>query len=69
MSEAHGTPPVDVSRIDPGLQPVLIALLYGFPGLALIVLLVRFWRRKIEKQLGVGKFSGPIRFLSTNANI
>lgn len=50
-----GTPPVpDMSNIDPGLQPTLIAMLYLFPGLALIVLMVRFWRKSVDHLLGGG---------------
>ncbi|KAH5372447.1 hypothetical protein HBI49_062290 [Parastagonospora nodorum] len=48
-----GPPPVpDMSHVDPGLQPTLIALLYLFPGLALLVLLVRFWRKSVDHLLG-----------------
>jgi hypothetical protein len=58
MSAPAGTgpPPVpDMSHVDPGLQPTLIALLYLFPGLALIVLLIRFWRKSIDHLLGGGE--------------
>jgi hypothetical protein len=52
-----GPPPMkDMSNVDPGLQPTLIALLYLFPGLALLVLLVRFWRKSVDHLLGGGMF-------------
>ncbi|KAF2258260.1 hypothetical protein CC78DRAFT_587367 [Lojkania enalia] len=35
-----------------GLQPALIALLYAFPALALIVVVVRIWRKKVDRALG-----------------
>jgi hypothetical protein len=47
-------PAPDMSGVDPGLQPTLIAMLYSFPGLALVVLLVRFWRKWIDNILGGG---------------
>jgi len=50
-----GPPPApDMSNVDPGLQPVLIAMLYLFPGLALTVLMVRFWRKSVDHLLGGG---------------
>ncbi|KAF2133475.1 hypothetical protein P153DRAFT_420346 [Dothidotthia symphoricarpi CBS 119687] len=52
MVNAGGMPPADMSNVDPGLQPVLIALLYLFPFLALAVLVVRFWRKWTDKLLG-----------------
>jgi hypothetical protein len=52
-----GPPPApDMSHVDPGLQPLLITLLYLFPGLALLVLLVRFWRKSVDRLLGGGGF-------------
>jgi hypothetical protein len=51
---APGMPAPDMSGVDPGLQPTLIAMLYLFPGLALVVLLVRFWRKWVDKILGGG---------------
>jgi hypothetical protein len=57
MVEAFSPPPVGMSPVDPGLQPILIALLFGFPALALIVLIVRFWRKASEKRLGGGRCS------------
>ncbi|KAH7398496.1 hypothetical protein BKA66DRAFT_556670 [Pyrenochaeta sp. MPI-SDFR-AT-0127] len=45
-------PAPDMSGVDPGLQPTLITLLYLFPGLALAVLLVRFWRKWKDNLLG-----------------
>ncbi|KAI4934188.1 hypothetical protein J4E85_002044 [Alternaria conjuncta] len=45
-------PAPDMSGVDPGLQPTLIALLYLFPGLALAVLMVRFWRKWQDHILG-----------------
>lgn len=48
-------PAPDMSGVDPGLQPTLITLLYLFPGLALAVLLVRFWRKWKDNLLGGGK--------------
>ena len=48
-------PPPDMSKVDPGLQPTLIALLYLFPGLALAVLIVRFWRKWKDHLLGGGE--------------
>lgn len=47
-------PGPDMSGVDPGLQPTLIALLYLFPGLALAVLMVRFWRKWQDHILGGG---------------
>ncbi|KAI8942620.1 hypothetical protein NX059_000673 [Plenodomus lindquistii] len=41
-----------MSGVDPGLQPTLITLLYLFPGLALAVLFVRFWRKWKDNLLG-----------------
>jgi hypothetical protein len=57
MVEGSSPPPVDMSHVDPGLQPILIALLFGFPAAALIVLIVRFWRKASEKRLGGGRCS------------
>ena len=48
-------PAPDMSGVDPGLQPTLLALLYLFPALALAVLLVRFWRKWKDHLLGGGK--------------
>jgi hypothetical protein len=48
-------PAPDMSGVDPGLQPALIALLYLFPALALAVLLVRFWRKYVDGILGGGE--------------
>lgn len=48
-------PMPDMSNVDPGLQPTLIALMYLFPGLALAVLLVRFWRKSVDHLLGGGE--------------
>lgn len=48
-------PASDMSGVDPGLQPTLIALLYLFPGLALAVLCVRLWKKWRENILGGGK--------------
>lgn len=48
--------PPDMSNVDPGLQPTLIALLYLFPGLALAVLIVRFWKRHRDHNLGGGEY-------------
>ncbi|KAF1846542.1 uncharacterized protein K460DRAFT_367295 [Cucurbitaria berberidis CBS 394.84] len=42
----------DMSGVDPGLQPALVALLYLFPAIALAVLLVRFWRKWKDHLLG-----------------
>jgi hypothetical protein len=47
--------PPDMSGVDPGLQPALIALLYLCPGLALSVLLVRFWCKFKDELLGWGE--------------
>ena len=55
MSVPGAMQPPDISTLDPGLQPALIALIYLFPGLALLVLIVRFWRKWSEKLLGGGK--------------
>jgi hypothetical protein len=57
MVEASSPPPVDLTQVDPGLQPLLIGLLFGFPAAALIVLIVRFWRKASEKRLGGGRCS------------
>ncbi|KAF2728888.1 hypothetical protein EJ04DRAFT_538163 [Polyplosphaeria fusca] len=35
-----------------GLQPALIALLYLFPALALGIIIVRLWRKQIDRTLG-----------------
>jgi hypothetical protein len=51
---APGIPAPDMSGVDSGLQPTLIAMLYLFPGLALVVLLVRFWRKWVDNILGGG---------------
>lgn len=49
-------PPMpDMSHVDPGLQPTLIALLYLFPAVALSVLIVRFWRKSADHLLGGGE--------------
>ncbi|KAL5117904.1 hypothetical protein ACEQ8H_004223 [Pleosporales sp. CAS-2024a] len=48
---AGRAPMPDMSHVDPGLQPTLIALLYLFPALALSVLLVRFWRKWVDHLL------------------
>jgi hypothetical protein len=57
MSVPPGPMPApDMSGVDPGLQPTLIALLYLFPGLALAVLLVRFWRKSVDHLLGGGGY-------------
>jgi hypothetical protein len=50
----------DMSGVDPGLQPTLIALLYLFPALALAVLLVRFWRKWVDGILGGGEIFSSI---------
>jgi hypothetical protein len=57
MSAPLGPPPgpPDMSNVDPGLQPTLIALLYLFPSLALAVLIVRFWKKQSDRILGGGK--------------
>ena len=58
MSAPPGAGPLpapDMSNVDPGLQPTLIALLYLFPGLALFVLMVRFWRKYVDRLLGGGE--------------
>lgn len=47
-------PAPDMSSVDPGLQPLLITLLYLFPGLALSVLCVRLWKKWKEHNLGGG---------------
>ena len=47
-------PPPDMSNVDPGLQPALITLLYLFPGLALAVLLIRFWKKYVDRIFGGG---------------
>jgi hypothetical protein len=52
---APAMPAPDMSDVDPGLQPALIALLYLFPALALAVLLVRFWRKYVDGILGGGE--------------
>jgi hypothetical protein len=49
------TPVPDTSIVNPGLQPLLITLLYLFPGLALLVLIIRFWKKSIDCLLGGGK--------------
>jgi hypothetical protein len=56
MSAPLGPPPgpPDMSNVDPGLQPTLIALLYLFPGLALTVLIVRFWKKHSDRIFGGG---------------
>lgn len=48
-------PPPDMSNVDPGLQPALITLLYLWPGLALAILVVRFWRKWKDNLLGGGE--------------
>ena len=56
MSAPAGPMPApDMSNVDPGLQPTLIALLYLFPALALAVLTVRFWKKYVDHILGGGK--------------
>jgi hypothetical protein len=59
---APAMPAPDMSGVDPGLQPTLIALLYLFPALALAVLLVRFWRKWVDGILGGGEILYSIQF-------
>lgn len=38
-----------------GLQPLLIALLYLFPGLAGLIVAVRIVKKRVDRTLGGGK--------------
>lgn len=40
-----------------GLQPLLITLLYLFPGIAGLIVLVRIVKKRIDRTLGGGRFS------------
>jgi hypothetical protein len=56
MSTPAGSIPApDMSHVDPGLQPLLITLLYLFPGFALLVLIIWFWRKSVDRLLGGGE--------------